>query len=153
MRITANESALEEILDHLERCDSQFLPALSERVDILSYAAKIRANALTFEAWDGSELVGLVAAYVDRINASCFITSVSVLRGWGRRGIATALLEALVSQTRSLNIETVTLEVSKRSAALALYRKLRFEQVAERDDLAVMQLRYARGELPREGST
>lgn len=150
VRITTNESALEEVRAHLMRCDSHFLPALSERVDIPAYAAKIRANALTIEAWDGSELIGLAAAYIDTINASCFLTSISVLPDLGGRGIATALLEALVSQLRCLNVESVTLEVSKRSAtALALYRKLRFKQVGERGTLAVMQLRYKCGELPR----
>lgn len=151
MRITINASARDDVRTHLSRCDSQFLPPLSERVDVAAYATKIRANALTIEAWAGTELVGLVAAYIDALHASCFVTSVSVLADWGGRGIATALLEELVSQTERSRVKSVTLEVSKRSAtALALYRKFGFEHVGEHGDLAVMQLKRMRGEHPRE---
>ena len=72
---------------------------------------------------------------------SCYVTSVSVLPEWSGRGIAAALLAELMECAAETKVESVTLEVSKQSsAALALYRRFGFEQIDERDDVAVMEL-------------
>jgi hypothetical protein len=53
-----------DVLAHLTRCDADFTPPLSARLDLGDYAAKLAERAACFEAWDGDQLVGLVAAYV-----------------------------------------------------------------------------------------
>ena len=52
-----------QIAEHLARCDADFVPPLSGRVEINDYAKKISIKAKRFEAWSGDILVGLVAAY------------------------------------------------------------------------------------------
>ena len=48
---TASEA---QIVDHLARCDADFVPPLASRVDIAAYAQKIVDRATRFEAWDGT---------------------------------------------------------------------------------------------------
>jgi ribosomal protein S18 acetylase RimI-like enzyme len=86
-----------EILAHLIRCDRDFLPPLHTWVDVEEYSTKIAARAVRLEAWKDETLVGLVAAYLnDREARSGFITNVSVLREFTRRGIGAKLVtEAL----------------------------------------------------------
>jgi hypothetical protein len=59
----SNNASEAQIAGHLSRCDADFVPSLSGRVDINDYAKKIVNKAMRFEAWSGGELVGLVAAY------------------------------------------------------------------------------------------
>ena len=77
----SNKASEAEIAEHLSRCDADFVPPLSGRVEINDYAKKIASKATRFEAWSGGTLVGLVAAYCnDQEKHIAYITSVSVLR-------------------------------------------------------------------------
>ena len=76
-----NKASELEIAKHLLHCDADFIPPLSNRIDINKYAQKIASRATRFEAWSDSTLVGLVAAYCnDQENHIAYITSVSVER-------------------------------------------------------------------------
>jgi len=91
-----------DIAEHLSRCDANFVPPLSGRVDISAYARKIESQAIRFEAWSGSLLVGLVAAYCnDEENAIAYITSVSVLREWMSMGIAARLMGQCIRHAKA----------------------------------------------------
>ena len=59
----SNKASEAEIAEHLSRCDADFVPPLSGRVEINEYAKKIANKATRFEAWSGGMLVSLVAAY------------------------------------------------------------------------------------------
>ena len=60
--------------------------------------------------------------------------ALSVLKDFRRRGIATALLKKILAQLTEKNFKRVSLSVQKEnSAAVALYRKLQFEIIDERD--------------------
>lgn len=142
MRITRNASTVSDIQSHLCGCNVVFVPPLSARVSISKYAAKLRARALTIEAWDDTKLVGLVAAYLAIERASCFVTNVSVLPRWSRNGIASTLLAELVTVARQARVEVIALEVSGDSeAALALYRKAGFEDVGDAGGARRLELR------------
>jgi ribosomal protein S18 acetylase RimI-like enzyme len=135
-----NESSEDDIREHLRACDQQYDPALSTRVDIAEYARKIRAHAFTIEAWDERLLVGLLAAYANLPNRSCYVTNVSVLPRCARTGIATLLVDALVCHVMDLAVDSVVLEVSKRSvAALRLYSRAGFRQVEDRGEAWLLQ--------------
>ena len=58
-----NRGTEAQIVEHLRKCDANFVPALSERVSLDEYARKIVEQAVRFEAWADGELIGLVAAY------------------------------------------------------------------------------------------
>ncbi len=115
----------DEVASHLRQCDSTFVPPLSSRVDIASYADKIVHHARRFEAWGNGVLLGLVAAYCnspDKISA--FITSVSVLPSEQGRGIASHLLIDCIRQISKMGFAQIGLEVDcSNHAARLLYRK------------------------------
>jgi len=111
------------ILKHLLDCDSEFLPRLSERVEIPSYSLKIQESATRFEAWNASHLVGLLAAYCnDAEQRAAFITSVSILKQWQGKGIAQQLLDQCIARIRGLGFAQIELEVAlDNSKAVLLY--------------------------------
>jgi ribosomal protein S18 acetylase RimI-like enzyme len=135
-----NASTEQEIRAHLSGCDRGFSPPLSERVELGEYSRKLRLNAVTFEAWSGKSLVGMLAAYFDARERSCFITNTSVSPEFSRRGIAAKLLAACLERARSEQVETVSLEVSQDShPAIGLYAKFGFEVVGHRGDFLKMR--------------
>ena len=139
-----NAGTEKDIRSHLSGCDRRFSPPLSDRVDIGEYSKKLRLNAVTFEAWNGESMVGLVAAYIDTGERSCFITNTSVSPEFSRRGVAARLLAACLERARAEDVETVSLEVSKDShPAIRLYTKFGFQVVGHRGDLLKMQCAQA----------
>ena len=135
-----NACTEEDIRSHLSGCDRRFSPPLSDRVDIGEYSKKLRLNAVTFEAWNGESLVGMVAAYVDTRARSCFITNTSVLPGFSRRGVAAKLLAACLARARAEQVDTVSLEVSQDShPAIRLYTKFGFQVVGHREGFLKMR--------------
>lgn len=126
-RIDTSDSG--EIERHLHACDHKFHPSLSSRVDIPSYSAKLAANARCVEAWDGSELVGLVAGYINANSRELFISNVSVLEPQSGQGLATRLMRLALDDAGSRGCDTARLEVSEGAAAAnRLYKTLGFEQ-------------------------
>jgi len=139
-----NASTEKDIRSHLSGCDRQFSPPLSGRVDIGEYSKKLRLNAVTFEAWNGESLVGMVAAYIDARARSCFITNTSVSPEFSRQGVAAKLLAACLERARAEQVETVSLEVSQDShPAIGLYTKFGFRVVGHRGDFLKMQCAQA----------
>jgi len=135
-----NACTEEDIRSHLSGCDRRFTPPLSDRVDIGEYSRKLRLGAVTFEAWNGESLVGMVAAYIDTRTRSCFITNTSVLPEFSRRGVAAKLLAACLERARAEHVETVSLEVSQDShPAIRLYTKFGFQVVGHREEFLKMQ--------------
>jgi len=123
-----NKASAVQIAEHLSRCDADFVPPLSGRVEIKDYARKIASNATRFEAWSGGTLVGLVAAYCnDREKRIAYITSVSVLREWTGKGIASHLMSRCVEHARASGMRQMSLEVASGNApAIELYEERGF---------------------------
>ncbi len=123
-----NHATQAEIVSHLSCCDIDFVPPLSARVEINSYAHKIIVSATRFEAWADGVLVGLVAAYCnDSERRTAYITSVSVLRGRKDEGIASYLLERCIMHVKILGFECLELEAdSENYVAIRLYAKKNF---------------------------
>ena len=116
-----------DVLGHLTRCDADFTPPLSARLDLGDYAAKLAERAARFEAWDGDRLVGLVAAYVTPGAPEAFISNVSVVPELRGRGIAAALVADCIDRARGSGAATVALEVATADrAAGRFYEKLGF---------------------------
>lgn len=140
LNFKVNASTEGDIRSHLSSCNRQFSPPLGDRVNIGEYSRKLRLSALTFEAWSDESLVGLVAAYVNTTDQSCFITNTSVLPEFAGRGVAARLLAACLEHAHAANVKTVSLEVSKDShPAICLYRKFGFQVVGQRKRFLTMQ--------------
>jgi ribosomal protein S18 acetylase RimI-like enzyme len=117
----------DDVHAHLTRCDADFTPPLSARLDLGGYAAKLAERAARFEAWDGGELVGLVAAYVSPGAREAFISNVSVVSELRGQGVAAALVGDCIDRAREAGAGTLTLEVASADrAAGRFYEKLGF---------------------------
>ena len=132
----------EDIRGHLEACDKDFSPNLSAKVNIETYSEKISTRARTFEAWSGTKLVGLVAAYMnDSTTRTGFITSVSVVKEFAGHGIASALLDHCLARSRKMGMEAVRLEVSLQSRdAIHLYENFGFSEISRQAEMLSMKL-------------
>jgi ribosomal protein S18 acetylase RimI-like enzyme len=120
-----------DIESHLRACSADFSPPLEDRVDLPMYASKLSAAATTYEAWDGEELVGLIALYRNDATGFAFITSVSTVARYRRSGLARTLLGHALADLDGSGARQVELEVDSRSeAAISLYQSANFEKVS-----------------------
>ena len=135
-----NAASAAQIVDHLLRCDADFVPPLSERVAIGDYAKRLTGKATRFEAWSGAKLVGLVAAYCnDHEKRIAYITSVSVLRTWASKGIAARLVAQCIDYAKASGMRQICLEVAAdNTPAIKLYEKSGF--VAGRQTASVITM-------------
>ncbi len=117
-----------DIALHLHECDIQFSPLLSSYVNIDNYTEKIKNNALTFEAWHNNKLVGLVACYANDIkHIEAYITNISVLATYTKKGIAGNLLDKCIRLMQKKDFKSISLEVIKENCqAIYLYEKRGF---------------------------
>lgn len=124
----SNKASEAEIAEHLSRCDAEFVPPLSGRVEISDYARKIASKAVRFEAWSCDTLVGLAAAYCnEQEKRIAYITSVSVLKAWTGKGIAARLVGQCVEHAKISGMRQISLEVaSGNTPAIKLYKKSGF---------------------------
>jgi ribosomal protein S18 acetylase RimI-like enzyme len=138
-----NTGSMGEIARHLLQCDADFVPPLSERVDICAYAEKITRYATRFEAWAGPDLAGLLAAYYnDRARGTAFITSISVLRSLHGKGIGSQLMNRCTSYASDQGFTRIELQVFKASdRALIFYEKLGFIVSAVHEGTVTMSLK------------
>ncbi len=151
LREAVDTATFDDIVAHLLRCDAGFQPRLSERVRIQDYAAQIRARAVTFEAWSGATLVGLVAAYLNDPNGKeGFVTNVSVDPENRGLGIGDALMRRFIQQARRLGFKRLRLEVGiDNGKAIALYRRHGFGDETANGGVLAMA-RELKGEAERE---
>ena len=118
---TVNHSSVADIETHLKRCADGFFPPLYERIDIRVYAAKIKEFAVLCEAWEGGELIGLVAGYCNDSG------NVSVVRKCQGRGLAKTLLNKFCVIAAQKGFTTVALKVDTRNTkAKTVYEKSGF---------------------------
>jgi ribosomal protein S18 acetylase RimI-like enzyme len=129
-----------KLAEHLTRCDADYFPPLSDRVDLDRYAAKLAANARRFEAWAGGTLVGLLAVYLPSTEPdTAHISNVSVLKAWRGRGIAATLMRHCFDEAARSRIQRITLEVAEANiAAIALYQRTGFIPTGRNGAFTVM---------------
>lgn len=124
----SNQASAGQIAEHLLYCDAYFVPPLSGRVEISSYAQKMVDKATRFEAWASGTLAGLVAAYDNNQEKRiAYITSVSVLKEWTGQGIAERLMNQCVEYVKASGMWQIRLEVAaENTPAIKLYEKSGF---------------------------
>lgn len=125
LRDSRNQADATAILEHLQRCDDQFTPALSSRVNLPEYAAKLALHAERFEVFEGSRLVALVAVYINADDA--FISNVSVEDRLGGLGIGSKLVRDAAANAFSSGASQIRLETDQHNTrALGMYSALGF---------------------------
>lgn len=137
-----NTGVASDIENHLLACDQQFVPPLSIRLSIPEYSAKLFACADRVEAWSGSELVGLVAGYMNSPDGqTSHISNVSVVANWQGKGLAAKLVRLFNERARDLGFTLVKLEVNANNQqALRLYDRLGFRSDSMRRPVREMML-------------
>lgn len=137
-----NQSTAADILKLLIACDRDFIPPLSERVDLPSYAARMAENAALFEGWDAQQLVAVVAIYCNAPDRSqAFVTNVSVAPQHRGSGVSRNLLTSAIEHVKALGFVSVGLEVHQSAAAaVALYRSVGFRQICEQAQILTFRL-------------
>lgn len=128
MKICIDTISRAQLEEYLHRCDADFEPALSMRVDLVAYCGKIFEHATKIEAWNDDTLAGLMAVYVNnKTRDFAFITLVHVFREYRGTGMASALLKAVFTLVASSGFSKVRLEVYEANlAAVHFYMKNRF---------------------------
>lgn len=142
LKYQVKAASQEGIYLHLKECDNNFIPPLSQKVDLHEYSKKLAEKAVTFEAWKGKALIGLVAAYFnDAESGSGFITNVSVTENYCDKGLASRLMSNCIEYAIQHNINNITLEVSNyNNEAIRLYKKFHFTIFQDKGDLIMMRL-------------
>jgi ribosomal protein S18 acetylase RimI-like enzyme len=143
-----NKATESSILTHILSCDDNFVQSLNERINVTEYGKKLYAEALRFEAWDVGKLVGMVAGYCnDTIKRTAYITSVSVLNDWQRKGIAVQLISQFIEHAEKFGMSCISLEVARgNEPAIRLYEKCGFVVNVNGDSSITMNLILKRGE-------
>ena len=113
---------------HLRRCDGSFVPALSARVDLDAYAAKLVSLATRLEIWDHGRLVALAAYYLDGPTGNSFLSNLSVDPSCQRRGLGHDLLRETIRHAAARGAKLIELDVGEGNrAAVALYEAVGFK--------------------------
>jgi ribosomal protein S18 acetylase RimI-like enzyme len=123
-----NYASIDDILLHLFRCDSNFVPRLSARTELVGYSTKVVSSAARFEAWSDDELIGLAAVYCNDFEQRiAFITNMSVLKASMGKGVATQLTAHCIEHAKRLGMRQLSLDVACDNArAVKLYKKMGF---------------------------
>ena len=142
LRFTQNSASPQHLYVHLQSCDNAFIPPLGERVAVAEYAEKLHGNSERFEGWSDTDLIGLVAAYINKSSqGSAFISNVSVVTEFHGQGVATTLICRCFEWMKAKEIRSVYLDVSSKNIpALNLYQKWRFKAVGEDNSNIKMML-------------
>ena len=139
---TEGMASEEAIYYHLSKCNNDFIPPLEAKVNIQEYSTKIFQKSVTFEAWDGNIMIGLVAAYFnDPARQTGYITNVSIIGSYKGKGIASNLLYKCVDYARKNSFRNIYLEVARSNHyAINLYMKFGFHVYENKDFLVLMKL-------------
>ena len=117
----------EELIQSLNEVDEDFVPKLSERVELGAYANKMLEHAVFFIERDvDGTLKGVVATYVDdKNNTNGFITHVASMRKYRNQGVAKRLVNKAILHCKCVGKTGVNLCTSN-PVALKLYEKMGF---------------------------
>lgn len=150
MIIRFNTATAMQVAAHLRDGESDFVEHLLGQVNIEHYAAKIKKYGCTFEAWSDNQLIGLVAAYLNKENRTGFITNVSVLPGWQSCDIGNQLLCNSILFLEGAGVEQIALEVlGIREKAIRLYSKHGFI-ISSAEQNTLMMVRKSRVSGPSQ---
>lgn len=123
-----NEMTAEEIYSHFITCN---IPP--NGLDLMAFAQKIRANAVTVEAYCADTLVGFCACYMnDLTTRTAYITHIAIVPAYRSCGYGKQLLEQTINTARELGFVRICLEVLKTNTpAFQMYQSFHFHIIAD----------------------
>lgn len=130
--IKINQIAQEELQDIHLICNTDFIPMLSERVDIKLYCEKLLQNAELISISIDSALAGVLALYCnDKEARVSFISSVCIYPQYRGLHLADLLLDSAIEVSSSSGMNKIRLEVGNENLkAISLYKKHGFSIIS-----------------------
>jgi len=129
----------EEVESLLTDFDKMFSPALSSNVDIVSFSQKLAKYAFFILCKEKDEIAGYIAYYENEDTGVDYITSICVRDKYRSNGIATKMIDFLISNTLE-NIDSISLVVRRNNAtALRFYTKTGFVVKEEKEYTLLME--------------
>lgn len=114
------------ILSHLTAMDKQFIPILSDRVNLSEYSKKIHKYAIRIYARYDEYDIGHCYFYINESRCA-YITSFGVMQENREAGIATQIMEKVKQVCIRSKIKEIELKVSTQNIpAVSFYRKQGF---------------------------
>lgn len=135
----------DSILELLKDFDAEFVPRLSQRIDLLEYAKKLAQNAVWFLAYDEGNIIGHCAAYMNRPEYA-YISSIAVKKKVRLRGIGDCIWECVEREAVNRGMQSILLEVRRTNiTGIRFYQKhvcsilsLRGEWMTMKKDLSTL---------------
>lgn len=125
---------LEAVHTLLQKCDEEFVPPLSQTMNLKQYAQKLSDFAQFVIALDNGSEAGFVAYYLNDEGHFIYVPLIWVSREHQRKGVGQKLI-AQLSDLSLIGYSSILLEVLKtNTTALAFYKKELFEEEEDRED-------------------
>ncbi|MFA0254820.1 GNAT family N-acetyltransferase [Vibrio breoganii] len=124
-----NENNSKEITEFVISNDSQFVPNLSSRVDLVQYVKKIMENGLWVGEKDNETIYSLLGGYINEDFAYISYLCVDIYHQ--KKGLATILMNEFVDICKRKGIKRINLTVREVSGAYKLYQSLSFKPVKQ----------------------
>ena len=125
---------LEAVHTLLQKCDEEFVPPLSQTMNLKQYAQKLSDFAQFVIALDNGSEAGFVAYYLNDEGHFIYVPLIWVSSEHQRKGIGQKLI-AQLSDLSLIGYSSILLEVLKtNTTALAFYNKELFEEEEDRGD-------------------
>lgn len=127
------------IADFLGTCDKDFMPILSQRIDIGSYAKKLSQYAQVYCLVSEKQIFGMCAIYLNN-GIEAFITSFNVTQQFQNQGYGKILMQHVLHEAKQQNYKIIILEVDKNNEkAILFYKKNSFVVEEEHENWLVMK--------------
>jgi ribosomal protein S18 acetylase RimI-like enzyme len=119
---------VEDVYLFLTKCDKQFSPLLSARVNLKEYSEKLILNSTIIHVKSNGELIGLIAFYMNNNSQGyAFISLICVLNEFGGNGIGSILMKECVALIMKGNFKSIKLEVdTQNQEAITFYQNFGF---------------------------
>ncbi|HON18883.1 MAG TPA: GNAT family N-acetyltransferase [Salinivirgaceae bacterium] len=135
-QVKINEVNIDELILIHEICDNDFIPRLSDVVNINEYCRKLinKAEIISLHIEGINYPVGIVAIYCnDFTNLNAYITSVCIRGEFRGLGLGKILLRKAFELSKLKGMKKISLEVGlKNEKAINLYRSHGFEIIEQK---------------------
>lgn len=134
-------SAGETVSAYLSSVNNDFPIPLTQKVDLAEYAAKVLSRGIALAMFDGCEIVGLAAGYVNDVTGlSAYLSVLSVSKEYRGRGLGSALVRAFEREAVSSGMERLMLDTHESNvAACSLYEGMGYRTDGARDEVGNLE--------------
>lgn len=136
-----NGLSAKDLYRFLIKCDIQFFPQLSSRVNLSEYSEKLFHNSTIINAKKNNEIIGIIAFYVNDNSIDYgFISLICVLNNYKGNGVGSNLMNECILLVKKKRLKSIKLEVDiENRYSMSFYRKFGFHVQDQRQNLFLME--------------